>query len=48
MPVSGFPLTGMVTNWSRRLGQADAYPFVSCAPVVEKLRLVHDTAAGGT
>lgn len=42
---SWFPLTYMVNNLSRGLGQADAYPFVISGPVVEKLRFVHDTVA---
>jgi hypothetical protein len=42
---SWFPLTYMLNNLSRGLGQADAYPFVISVPVVEKLRFVHDTVA---
>jgi hypothetical protein len=40
---SWFPLTYMLNNLNRGLGQADAYPFVIPAPVVEKLRFVQDT-----
>jgi hypothetical protein len=43
---SWFPLTYMLNNLNRGLGQADAYPFVIPAPVVEKLRFAHDTVAG--
>ncbi len=42
---SWYPLTYMLNNLSRGLGQADAYPFVISGPVVEKLRFVHDTVA---
>jgi hypothetical protein len=41
-----FPLTYMLNNLNRGLGQADAYPFVISGPVVEKLRFVHDSVAG--
>jgi hypothetical protein len=40
---SWFPLTYMLNNLNRGLGQADAYPFVISAPVVQKLRFVHDS-----
>jgi hypothetical protein len=43
---SWFPLTYMLNNLNRGLGQADAYPFVISIPVVEKLRFVHGTVAG--
>jgi hypothetical protein len=42
---SWFPLTYMLNNLNRGLGQADAYPFVISTPVVEKLRFVHETVA---
>ncbi len=42
---SWFPLTYMLNNLNRGLGQADAYPFVISVPVVEKLRFIHDTVA---
>ncbi|MCH9826554.1 MAG: putative zinc-binding peptidase [Gammaproteobacteria bacterium] len=37
------PLTFLLNNLSRSLGQGDAYPFVLPAPAVDKLRFVHDT-----
>jgi hypothetical protein len=37
-----FPLTYMLNNLSRGLGQVDAYPFVISVAVVQKLRFVHD------
>lgn len=43
---SWYPLTYLLNNLSRGLGQADAYPFVLSPPVVEKLRFVHDTVSG--
>jgi hypothetical protein len=43
---SWFPLTYMLNNLNRGLGQADAYPFVISVPVVQKLRFVHDAVAG--
>ena len=42
---SWYPLTYMLNNFSRGLGNADAYPFVLSPPAVEKLRFVHDTVA---
>jgi hypothetical protein len=42
------PLTYLLNNLSRGLGLADSYPFVLSAPVVEKLRFVHDTVVKGT
>jgi hypothetical protein len=39
---SWLPLTYMLNNLNRGLGQPDAYPFVLSAPVIEKLRFVHD------
>jgi hypothetical protein len=39
---SWLPLTYMLNNLNRGLGQPDAYPFVLSAPAVEKLGLVHD------
>jgi hypothetical protein len=38
---SWFPLTYMLNNLNRGLGQGDAYPFVISVPAVEKLRLIH-------
>ncbi len=40
---SWYPLTYVLNNLNRGLGLADAYPFVLAAPVVEKLRFVHET-----
>jgi hypothetical protein len=40
---SWFPLTYMLNNLSRGLGQPDAYPFVLARPAIEKLGFVHDT-----
>ena len=37
------PLTYMLNNLNRGLGQPDAYPFVLSPPAVEKLGFVHDT-----
>jgi len=44
------PLTYVLNNLNRALGQADAYPFVLSAVAIEKLRFVHETvvAAGST
>lgn len=38
-----FELTHALNNLNRGLGQPDGYPFVLSAPVVEKLRFVHET-----
>jgi hypothetical protein len=40
------PLTYLLNNLSRGLGLPDSYPFVLSAPVVGKLRFVHDTVYG--
>jgi len=40
-----FPLTYVINNLNRGLGQPDGYPFILSAPAVEKLRFVHDTIA---
>jgi hypothetical protein len=42
---SWFPLTYMLNNLNRGLGQADAYPFVLSVPVLQKVQFVHDTVA---
>ena len=42
---SWFPLTYMLNNLNRGLGQPDAYPFILSAPAVEKLRFVHDVTS---
>lgn len=39
---SWFPLTFMLNNLNRGLGQPDPYPFVLSTAAVEKLRFVHD------
>jgi hypothetical protein len=46
---SWYPLTYMLNNLNRGMGQPDAYPFVLSPPAVEKLRFVHETigAAAG-
>lgn len=44
---SWFPLTYMLNNLNRGLGQPDAYPFVLSPAVVEKLRFVHDVTRAG-
>lgn len=44
---SWFPLTYMLNNLNRGLGQPDAYPFVLTPVAVEKLRFVHDTIRAG-
>jgi hypothetical protein len=43
---SWFSLTYLLNNLNRGLGLADGYPFVLSAPIVEKLRFVHETIAG--
>ena len=40
-----FPLTFVLNNLNRGLGLPDGYPFVLSDPVIEKLRLVHETIA---
>jgi hypothetical protein len=42
---SWYPLTYMLNNFSRGLGNADAYPFVLTPAAIEKLRFVHETVA---
>jgi hypothetical protein len=39
---SWFPLTYMLNNLTRGLGQPDAYPFVLSTPALDKLRFVHE------
>ncbi len=41
------PLTCVLNNLNRGLGLADSYPFVLSAPVIGKLRFIHDTIYGG-
>ncbi len=45
---SWFPLTYVLNNLNRGLGQPDAYPFVLPPQAVEKLRYVHDTIASAS
>jgi hypothetical protein len=40
-----FPLTYVLNNLNRGLGQADAYPFVLSTPAIEKLRFAHELIA---
>ena len=40
-----FPLTYVINNLTRGLGQPDGYPFVLSLPAVEKLRFIHETVA---
>lgn len=44
---SWFPVTYVLNELNRGLGQHDGYPFVVSPPAVEKLRFVHDTIAAG-
>ena len=39
---SWFPLTYMMNNLNRGLGLGDPYPFVLSAPVIDKLRFIHE------
>jgi hypothetical protein len=41
-----FPLTYILNNLNRCMGMQDAYPFVLAAPVIEKLRFVHEVVQG--
>lgn len=43
MIANWFPLTYVLNNLNRGLGQADAYPFVLSTIAIEKLRFVHET-----
>jgi hypothetical protein len=45
MIANWFPLTHVLNNLNRGLGLADGYPFVLSAPVIEKLRFVHEVIA---
>ena len=42
------PVTYVLNNLNRGLGQGDAYPFVLAAPVIAKLRFIHDVIATWT
>ena len=37
-----FPLTFAVNNLNRSMGQMDFYPFIISAPVIEKLKFIHE------
>lgn len=39
-------LTYVLNNLNRGLGLPDGYPFVLCAPTIDKLRFVHETIRG--
>lgn len=41
-------LTHALNNLNRGLGQPDSYPFVLSAPVIEKLRFIHELAAASS
>lgn len=43
MIANWFPLTYVLNNLNRGLGQADAYPFILSPTAIEKLRFVHET-----
>lgn len=40
-----FPLTYVLNNLNRGMGLRDGYPFVMSAPVIDKLRFIHETIA---
>ncbi|MEO5891172.1 MAG: putative zinc-binding peptidase [Ferruginibacter sp.] len=42
-----FPLTFAVNSLNRSMGHADFYPFIVSAPVIEKLRFIHEVCAVG-
>ncbi len=44
---SWFPLTFAVNNLNRSMGQADFYPFIISAPVIEKLKFIHEVCRVG-
>jgi hypothetical protein len=44
---SWFPLTFAVNNLNRSMGQTDFYPFIISAPVIEKLKFIHDVCRTG-
>ena len=41
-------LTYVLNNLNRGLGLVDGYPFVISAPVIEKLRFVHEVVSAPT
>jgi hypothetical protein len=43
-----FPLTYVLNNLNRCMGQPDAYPFVLSPPVLDKLRFVHEVVRGSS
>ncbi|MBC7888703.1 MAG: putative zinc-binding peptidase [Ferruginibacter sp.] len=42
-----FPLTFAVNSLNRSMGHADFYPFIIPAPVIEKLRFIHEVCGVG-
>ncbi|HEY1067414.1 MAG TPA: putative zinc-binding metallopeptidase, partial [Pirellulales bacterium] len=40
-----FPLTYLINNLDRGLGQPDGYSFVLSTPAIEKMRFVHDVVS---
>ena len=42
-----FPLTFAVNSLNRSMGHADFYPFIISAPVIEKLRFIHQVCGVG-
>ena len=43
--LAGLPITYVLNNLNRGLGNGDAYPFVLSNAAVDKLRFVHETVA---
>jgi hypothetical protein len=43
-----FPVTYVINELNRGLGQADAYPFTLSSPAIEKLRFVHHVVIAST
>lgn len=43
-----FPLTFAVNSLNRSMGHADFYPFIISAPVIEKLRFIHEVCGVGS
>jgi hypothetical protein len=48
MLASRTPITYVLNNLNRGLGNDDAYPFVLSTTSIDKLRFVHDTIAAAT
>lgn len=42
-----FPLTFAVNSLNRSMGHADFYPFIVSAPVIEKLKFIHEVCGVG-